>query len=95
MDLSMKWLSDFVDVSDKNIKDFCYDMTMSGSKVEGFTPEGKDITNVVVGKVLSVVPHEDSDHLVVCQIDVGEEQLQIVTGASNVNEGDYVPLAVN
>lgn len=95
MDLSMKWLSDFVDVSDKNIKDFCYDMTMSGSKVEGFTPEGKDITNVVVGKVLSVVPHEDSDHLVVCQIDVGEEQLQIVTGASNVNEGDYVPVALN
>ena len=95
MDLSMKWLNDFVDVSDKSIKDFCYDMTMSGSKVEGYTPEGKDITNVVVGKVLSVVPHEDSDHLVVCQVDVGAEQLQIVTGAQNVNAGDYVPVALN
>ena len=95
MDLSMKWLSDFVDVSDKSIKDFCYDMTMSGSKVEGYTPEGKDITNVVVGKILSVVPHENSDHLVVCQVDVGAEQLQIVTGAQNVNTGDYVPVALN
>ena len=95
MDLSMKWLNDFVDVSDKSIKDFCYDMTMSGSKVEGYTPEGKDITNVVVGKVLSVVPHEDSDHLVVCQVDVGAEQLQIVTGAQNVNAEDYVPVALN
>ena len=95
MDLSMKWLNDFVDVSDKSIKDFCYDMTMSGSKVEGYTPEGKDITNVVVGKVLSVVPHEDSDHLVVCQVDVGTEQLQIVTGAQNVNAEDYVPVALN
>ena len=95
MDLSMKWLNDFVDVSDKSIKDFCYDMTMSGSKVEGYTPEGKDITNVVVGKVLSVVPHENSDHLVVCQVDVGTEQLQIVTGAQNVNAGDYVPVALN
>ncbi len=95
MDLSMKWLNDFVDISDKSIKDFCYDMTMSGSKVEGYTTEGKDITNVVVGKVLSVVPHEDSDHLVVCQVDVGTEQLQIVTGAQNVNAGDYVPVALN
>lgn len=95
MDLSMKWLNDFVDISDKSIKDFCYDMTMSGSKVEGYTPEGKDITNVVVGKVLSVVPHENSDHLVVCQVDVGTEQLQIVTGAQNVNAGDYVPVALN
>ena len=95
MDLSMKWLSDFVDVSDKSIKDFCYDMTMSGSKVEGYTPEGKDITNVVVGQVLSVVPHDNSDHLVVCQVDVGTERLQIVTGAQNVNAGDYVPVALN
>ncbi len=95
MDLSMKWLSDFVDVSDKSIKDFCYDMTMSGSKVEGYTPEGKDITNVVVGQVLSVVPHDNSDHLVVCQVDVGTERLQIVTGAQNVNSGNYVPVALN
>ena len=95
MDLSMKWLSDFVDVSDKSIKDFCYDMTMSGSKVEGYAPEGKDITNVVVGQVLSVVPHDNSDHLVVCQVDVGTERLQIVTGAQNVNAGDYVPVALN
>lgn len=94
MNLSMKWLSDYVKV-DKPIKEFCYDMTMSGSKVEGYEKEGEEITNVVVGKVLSVVPHENSDHLVVCQVDVGKESpVQIVTGASNVNEGNLVPAAL-
>lgn len=94
MNLSMKWLSDYVKV-DKPVKEFCYDMTMSGSKVEGYEKEGEEITNVVVGKVLSVVPHENSDHLVVCQVDVGKgSPVQIVTGASNVNEGDLVPAAL-
>lgn len=96
MDLSMKWLNDYVDVSDIDIKKFCYDMTMTGSKVERYTAEGSEISNVVVGKLLSVVPHEDSDHLVVCQVDVGEaEPIQIVTGAPNVSAGDYVPVALS
>lgn len=96
MDLSMKWLSDYVDLNGIDIKKFCHEMTMSGSKVEGYTEEGSEISNVVVGKLLSVVPHENSDHLVVCQVDVGKEQpVQIVTGASNVKEGDIVPVALN
>lgn len=71
-------------------------MTMSGSKVEGYEKEGAEITGVVVGKILSVVPHENSDHLVVCSVDIGEENpIQIVTGASNVNAGDLVPAALN
>ena len=95
MNLSMKWLSDFVK-TDMPAKDFCYGMTMSGSKVEGFEVEGSEISNVVVGKILSVVPHENSDHLVVCQIDIGQENpVQIVTGASNVNAGDIVPVALS
>lgn len=95
MDLSMKWLNDYVDVSDIDIKKFCYDMTMTGSKVERYTKEGEEITNVVVGRLLSVVPHEDSDHLVVCKVDVGlDEPLQIVTGAPNVKAGDFVPVAL-
>ena len=70
-------------------------MTMSGSKVEVATEEGSEIKNVVVGKLLSVVPHENSDHLVVCQVDVGQEQpIQIVTGAPNVKAGDIVPVAL-
>ncbi len=72
MNLSMKWLSDYVTL-DTTVKDFCAAMTMSGSKVEVATEEGSEIKNVVVGKLLSVVPHENSDHLVVCQVDVGQE----------------------
>ena len=94
MNLSMKWLSDYVAL-DTTVKDFCAAMTMSGSKVEVATEEGSEIKNVVVGKLLSVVPHENSDHLVVCQVDVGQEQpIQIVTGAPNVKAGDIVPVAL-
>ncbi len=95
MDLSMKWLADYVKV-EKPIRDFCYDMTMSGSKVERYEVEGEEISNVVVGKVLSVVPHENSDHLVVCQVDVGKgEPIQIVTGAPNIHGGEIVPVALD
>ena len=92
MNLSMKWLSDYIK-KDFSVKDFCAGMTMSGSKVECYTEEGAEIQNVVVGKLLSVTPHENSDHLVICQVDVGQEApIQIVTGAPNVKAGDIVPL---
>ena len=70
MDLSMKWLSDYVDI-DVTPKQFSDEMTMSGSKVEGYTVESAAIRNVVVGKLLSVEPHPNADHLVVCAVDVG------------------------
>ncbi len=95
MNLSKKWLNDYVklNVSDQEFAD---GMTLSGSKVESFETEGKDIKNVVVGKVLSLERHPDSDHLWVCQIDIGkEEKLQIVTGAQNLKEGDIVPVALD
>lgn len=98
MDLSMKWLGDYIDVSDMPIKKFCSGLTISGSKVERWETEGEEISKVVVGKILSVVPHENSDHLVVCKVDVGHASpdiLQIVTGASNVHEGDFVPVAMD
>ena len=99
MNLSMKWLNDYVDVSDMPIKEFCSGLTISGSKVERWETEGEEISKVVVGKLLSVVPHENSDHLVVCQVDVGKagsgEPIQIVTGASNVKAGDIVPVAMD
>ncbi|MDD7186110.1 MAG: phenylalanine--tRNA ligase subunit beta, partial [Oscillospiraceae bacterium] len=95
MNLSMKWLSDYVK-ADMPIKDYCHALTMSGSKVESFEVEGENIKNVVAGKILSVVPHENSDHLVVCQVEVGKDSpIQIVTGASNVNAGDIVPVALD
>lgn len=96
MDLSMKWLSEYVDIGDMSIKDFCSGLTISGSKVERYDTEGSEISNVVVGKLLEVVPHENSDHLVVCKVDVGKgEPIQIVTGAPNVKAGDIVPVALD
>ncbi|NLZ45195.1 MAG: phenylalanine--tRNA ligase subunit beta [Clostridiales bacterium] len=96
MDLSMKWLADYIDCNDMPIREFCYDMTMSGSKVEKYEIEGEEVSKVVVGKLISVVPHEDSDHLVICQVDVGSDSpIQIVTGAPNVKEGQYVPVALD
>ena len=93
MNLSRKWLNEFVSV-DANDKEFAEAMTLSGSKVEVTEVQGEEITNVVVGKVLSIKRHENSDHMWVCQIDCGDgEPTQIVTGAQNVKEGDLVPVA--
>lgn len=93
MDLSMRWLADYVDCK-CDIKKFCDEMTLSGSKVECFGEEGDYLSNVVVGHVLEIEPHPDSDHMFVCMIDVGEDEpVQIVTGAQNVKKGDYVPAA--
>ena len=95
MKLSRNWLNEFtqVNVSDK---EFCDRMTMSGSKVEGVEVLGSEISNVVVGRVLKLERHPDSDHLWICQVDVGrEEPVQIVTGAQNVHEGALVPAALH
>ena len=93
MNLSRKWLNEFVTV-DVNDKDFAEEMTLSGSKVEGFVDLGAEINNVVVGKIVALERHPDSDHMWICQIDVAEEEpIQIVTGAWNVHVGDMVPVA--
>ena len=96
MDLPMSWLSDYTDISGVTPKEYSDKMTMSGSKVEGVENLGKDIDNVVVGKVLECDMHPDSDHLHVCMVDVGEgEPIQIVCGAPNVAVGQKVPVALN
>ena len=95
MDLSRKWLAEFVD-SPADDKEYCDAMTLSGSKVEGVTVEGTEIRNVVVGRVLAMERHPDSDHMWTCQVDAGRgAPLQIVTGAQNVNVGDLVPVALH
>lgn len=93
MNLSMKWLNEYTK-AEMPPKEFAEAMTMSGSKVEGYEIEGEKIKNVVVGKILSIEKHPDADKLVVCQVDVAEDApIQIVTGASNLKEGDLVPVA--
>ena len=95
MNLSMRWLDEFVHV-DTPIHDFCEALTMSGSKVEGYEVEGTEIENVVVGKVLAMERHPNSNHMWICQVDVGKsEPVQIVTGAQNVHVGDLVPAALH
>ena len=98
MDLSRKWLTEFVDVGldEINDHDFAEAMTMSGSKVEDTHYMGEGISNVVVGRIVEMVRHHDSDHMWTCQVDVGGKRLlQIVTGAQNQKVGDLVPVALD
>ncbi|MBM7615932.1 phenylalanine--tRNA ligase subunit beta [Alkaliphilus hydrothermalis] len=88
----LKWLKEYVDI-DQNVIEFGDRMTMSGSKVEGIESFGEGINGVVVGKIESIQPHPNADKLVITQINIGDQTLQIVTGAKNINEGDYIPVA--
>ena len=92
MKASIEWLKEYSDIDVDSVKlgDI---LTMTGSKVETVEQKGNDIKNVVVGKILEIKKHEDSDHLVVTQVDLGNEKVQIVTGANNIKEGDIVPIA--
>ena len=97
MKLNRKWLNEeFVDLRHVSDKAFAETLTVFGQKVETCQRLDADIRNVVVGKVLSIVRHEDSDHMWICQVDVGQEApVQIVTGAQNVRQGDLVPTALH
>ena len=95
MKLSREWLGEYTTIGAPD-KEYCDAMTMSGSKVEGWEVTGSEISRVVVGRVISMERHTNSDHMWVCKIDVGgERELQIVTGAQNVNTGDLVPVALD
>ena len=97
MKLNRKWLNEeFVDLSGVSDKEFVETLTVFGQKVETYERMDAEIKNVVVGKVLSMVRHPNSDHMFICQVDVGQEEpVQIVTGAQNVHEGDLVPAALH
>ena len=96
MILSRNWLNEFVDLKDITDKEFNDEMTLSGSKVETIERPDENLKNVVVGKILEMKRHENSDHMWVVKIDVGQaEPVQMVTGAWNVHVGDYVPAALS
>ena len=92
MKASIEWLKEYSDI-DVNPVELGDILTMTGSKVETIDQKGNDIKNVVVGKILEIKKHEDSDHLVITQMDLGTEKVQIVTGANNIKVGDIVPVA--
>ena len=93
MKAPISWLKDYVDI-DVEVKEFADKMTMSGSKVEGLEVQGEEISKVVVGKILSIEKHPDADKLQVCKVDVGNEVIQVVTGADNIKEQDIIPVAL-
>ena len=98
MILSRKWLNEFVDLSLEEYGDraFAEAMTISGSKVEVTEDLSETMKNVKVGRIVSLEKHPNSDHMLVCQLDVGAEELvQICTGAWNVHVGDMVPVALH
>ncbi len=95
MKVSLSWLKKYVDIN-VPVEELCDKMVMAGFEVEEIINQGDNMRNVVVGKVVEMERHPDSDHMFICQIDVGTgENVQIVTGAQNVNVGDLVPAALH
>lgn len=95
MKLPWSWIGEFVDIADVTPEEYAHALTMSGSMVEGIENAGSEIKNVVVGKIEQIERHPDADKLVVCQLNVGSETIQIVTGAPNVKVGQLVPVALH
>ena len=95
MIVSLEWLKDYTDVN-VDTQQFCDGMILSGSNLETCELAGEGMEKVVVGKIEKIEKHPSADKLVVCQLNVGAEELvQIVTGAPNVFEGAYVPVALD
>ena len=95
MNTSLKWIRDFVPELTVTPQEYRDAMTLSGSKVEGYTCMDADLEKIVIGQVKSIERHPDADKLVICQVDIGTETIQIVTGAPNVTEGCKVPVVLD
>ncbi|MDF2911455.1 MAG: phenylalanyl-tRNA synthetase, beta subunit [Sporolactobacillus laevolacticus] len=93
--VSYKWLQDYVDLQGISPEELAERITNAGIEVEHISYPGKGLKGIVIGKVLTCEPHPDSDHLHVCQVDLGSETVQIVCGAPNVAVGQKVPVATN
>jgi phenylalanyl-tRNA synthetase beta chain len=91
--LPVKWLKDYIE-TDKDSRILADGLTLSGSHVESIINLNKGIENIIVGKISNLEKHPDADKLTICKVDIGKEVLQIVTGAANLQEGDYIPVAV-
>ena len=93
MKISLNTLKYYVDIN-VPVEELCDKMVMAGFEVESIEKEGENLVNVVSARIVDIKPHEDSDHLQICQMDIGkEEPVQIVTGAQYIKEGDLVPAA--
>ena len=96
MNTSLKWIKDLVPGLDCTAQEYMGAMTLSGSKVEGYTRLDENLEKIVVGQIKKIEKHPDADKLIICQVDIGQgEPIQIVTGAPNVREGDKVPVVLD
>ena len=95
MNTSLSWIKMYVPDLDVTAQEYTDAMTLTGTKVEGFTELDADLDKIVVGQVTKIEKHPDADKLVICQVNVGSETLQIVTGAPNVFEGAKVPVVLD
>lgn len=95
MNTALSWIKAYVPELTCTDQEYCDAMTLSGTKVEGYERLDKNLDKIVVGVIEKIERHPDADKLIVCQVNVGEETVQIVTGASNVKEGDKVPVVLD
>ncbi len=95
MQTSLKWIKDLVPGLDVTPQEYMDAMTLSGSKVEGYECQDADLEKIVIGQVEKIERHPDADKLVICQVNIGTETIQIVTGAPNVTEGCKVPVVLD
>ena len=95
MNTSMSWIKMYVPDLDVTAQEYTDAMTLSGTKVEGYEKLDADLDKIVIGQIMKIERHPDADKLIVCQVDIGTETVQIVTGAPNVKEGDKVPVVLD
>lgn len=95
MKTSLKWIKDLVPGLEVTPQEYMDAMTLSGSKVEFYESMDADLDKIVVGQIKEIAPHPDADKLVICQVDIGSEVIQIVTGAPNVFEGAKIPVVLD
>lgn len=95
MNSSKSWIKAYVPELSCTDQEFFDAMTLSGTKTEGYTQLDKNLDKIVVGQIKEIAPHPDADKLVICQVDIGSETIQIVTGANNMKEGDKVPVVLD
>lgn len=95
MNTSMSWIKMYVPDLDVTAQEYTDAMTLSGTKVEGFEKLDADLDKIVIGQIEKIEKHPDADKLIICQVNIGTETVQIVTGAPNVKEGDKVPVVLD
>ena len=95
MNTTLSWIKAYVPELDVTAQEYTDAMTLSGTKVEGFVEADRDLDKIVIGQIEKIERHPDADKLIICQVNIGNETTQIVTGAPNVQVGDKIPVVLD